>query len=80
MSRMDKLIQRIKENPKNVRFEDIESLLNGLGFQTRSRGSHYTFKKGKTIMMVVKPHGRKKFTAMVDIKKMLDYLKEEGYV
>lgn len=80
MSRMDKLIQRIKENPKNVRFEDIESLLNGLGFQTRSRGSHYTFKKGKTIIMVVKPHGRKKFTAMVDIKKMLDYLKEEGYV
>ncbi len=80
MSRIDKLIQRIKENPKNVRFEDIESLLNGLGFQTRSRGSHYTFKKGKTIIMVVKPHGRKKFTAMADIKKMLDYLKEEGYV
>lgn len=80
MSRMDKLIQRIKENPKNVRFEDIESLLNGLGFQTRSRGSHYTFKKGKTLIMVVKPHGSKKFTAMVDIKKMLDYLKEEGYV
>lgn len=30
--------------------------------------------------MVVKPHGRKKFTAMVDIKKIVDYLKEEGYV
>ena len=80
MSRMDKLIQRIKENPKNVRFEDIESLLNGLGFQTRSRGSHYTFKKGRAIIMVVRPHGRKKFTAMVDVKKILDYLKEEGYV
>lgn len=80
MSRMDKLIQRIKENPKTVRFEDIESLFNGLGFQTRSRGSHYTFKKDKSIIMVVRPHGRKKFTAMVDIKKMLDYLKEAGYV
>ncbi|GAB4409296.1 MAG: hypothetical protein OHK0032_04830 [Thermodesulfovibrionales bacterium] len=80
MSRMDKLIQRMKKNPKNVRFEDIESLLNGLGFQTKSRGSHYTFKKGKTIIMVVKPHSRRKLTAMVDVKKILDYLKEEGHV
>ncbi len=80
MSKIGKLIQKIKVNPKNVRFKDIESLLNGLGFQTRSKGSHYTFKKGGDIVMVVKPHGRKKFAAMVDVKKILDYLKEEGYV
>lgn len=80
MSKIDKLLQRMMNNPKNVRFEDIESLLSGLGFKIRSRGSHYTFRKDKNIIMVVKPHGSKKFTAMVDVKKILTYLKEEGYV
>lgn len=80
MSKIDKLLLKIKNNPKNIRFEDIETLLNGLGFKTRSGGSHYTFKKGNNIIMVVKPHGKKKFTAMADIKRILNYLEEEGYV
>ena len=80
MSKLEKLLQKIEENPKNVRFEDIEALLNGLGFKTRSKGSHYTFKKDRSIIMVVKPHGKKKFAAIVDVKKILEYLKEEGYV
>jgi len=80
MSKIDKLLQRTRNNPKNVRFEDIESLLNGLGFKIRSRGSHYTFRKDRNIIMVVKPHGSKKFAAMADVKKILAYLKEEDYV
>lgn len=80
MSKLEKLIQKIENNPKNVRFEDIESLLESLGFQIRSKGSHYTFKKDRNIIMVVKPHGGKKFTAVADVKKILDYLREEGYV
>jgi predicted RNA binding protein YcfA (HicA-like mRNA interferase family) len=80
MSKIGKLLERIKNNPRNVRFEEIESLLSGLGFKIRSKGSHYTFKKDKNIIMIVKPHGSKKFTAMVDVKKILEYLKEEGYV
>lgn len=80
MTQSEKLLKKIKDNPKNVRFRGIESLLHALGFETRSRGSHYTFKKGKNIIMVVKPHGNKKFPALVDVKKILQYLKEEGYV
>lgn len=80
MSKIDKLLQRIQDNPKNVRFEDIESLLDGLGFKIRSKGSHYTFKKDSNIIMIVKPHGKKKFTAIADVKKIIEYLKEEGYV
>ncbi len=80
MTRSEKFLKKIKDNPKSVKFRDIESLLHGLGFETRSRGSHYTFKKGKNIIMVVKPHGKKKLPALVDIKKILLYLKEEGYV
>ncbi len=80
MPKMEKLLQKISDNPHNVRFQDIESLLTGLGFERRSRGSHYIFKKGKTVIMVVRSHGGKKFTAMVDVKKILAYLKEEGHV
>lgn len=80
MSKLEKLLLRIESSPRNVRFEDIESLLNGLGFKTRSKGSHYTFKKGDAIIMIVRPHGGKKFTAYADVKKILEYLKEEGYV
>ena len=80
MSKLEKLLQKIEENHKNVRFEDIEALLNGLGFKTRSKGSNYTFKKDRSIIMAVKPHGKKKFAAIVDVKKILEYLKEEGYV
>ena len=80
MSKTAKLLKKIKDNPKNVRFSEIETLLNTLGVETRSRGSHYTFRKGEKIIMIVKPHGGKKFTAMVDVKKILEHLKEEGYV
>ncbi len=75
-----KTIEKIKENPKNVRFEDIENLLVNLGFEIRSRGSHYCFKKEKTLIMIVKPHGKKKFTAVVDVKRVMAFLKESGYV
>lgn len=73
-------IEKIKKNSKNVRFEDIENLLVKLGFEIRSRGSHYCFKKEKTLIMIVKPHGKKKFTAVVDVKRVLVFLKEAGYV
>jgi len=36
--------------------------------------------RGKTVIMVVKPHGGRKFTAMADVRKILAYLKEEGHV
>jgi predicted RNA binding protein YcfA (HicA-like mRNA interferase family) len=80
MPKIEKLLQKMRDNPRNIRFEDIESLLTGLGFELRSKGSHYTFRKDKTIIMVVKPHGGKKFTAMADVRKILAYLKEEGHV
>ena len=48
MSKWDKLIQRIKSLDKNLRFEEIEKVLEYFGYEVkapRSGSSHYTFRK-----------------------------------
>jgi hypothetical protein len=48
MSQMDKLIKSIKNNPKDVRFEDLRKVLLHYGFeerQPRSGSSHYYYWK-----------------------------------
>ena len=67
-------------NPKNVRFEDIESLLWDWDLRYGPGGLIIHLGRIKILLWWVKPHGSKKFTAMVDVKKILTYLKEEGYV
>ncbi|MBE0409323.1 MAG: type II toxin-antitoxin system HicA family toxin [Anaerolineales bacterium] len=45
-SRFEKAIQRLRQNPKNVKFEEIENILLRLGFEKRhASGSHATFRK-----------------------------------
>jgi hypothetical protein len=44
MTQKEKLIQRLRQNPKNVRFEDIDKLLLSFGFEKRQKGSHATRK------------------------------------
>ena len=47
MSKPDKLIERMRRNPKSIRFEEIEALLLGLGFVKRqNRSSHAIFTRG----------------------------------
>lgn len=45
---MDKLLNKIKNNPKNVRFRDLEKLLLNNGYtkrQPKGGSSHYVFSK-----------------------------------
>ena len=47
MDKLEKLRRRIVHNPKNVRFEDLDRLLRGYGFEGRpGRGSHYYYRRG----------------------------------
>jgi len=49
LSKKDKSLQRIRNNPKNIRFEEIRKLLLNYDFnETAPRGgsSHYTYHKG----------------------------------
>ena len=57
MSKRDKQLQAMRNNPKNVRFETIQSVLLNHGFSETTPGggsSHYTFSKGVYRITVVK--------------------------
>lgn len=46
MSKKEKLLQKIKNNPKSIRFEEIDKLLIDIGCekrQPRGGSSHYTY-------------------------------------
>jgi predicted RNA binding protein YcfA (HicA-like mRNA interferase family) len=46
MTKKDKLIKRILNNPANVRFQEIQKLLEQYGFRLeRVTGDHYIFRK-----------------------------------
>ena len=69
MSKLEKLLQRIKNNPKTVRFEEIEKVLLRRGFiETQAGGgsSHYIFKKDD-VFVTIPRHG--KFVDEVYINK-----------
>ncbi len=48
MSKWEKLLQRIRNNPKTVTFEEIDKVLREIGYlpsQPRGGSSHYTYRK-----------------------------------
>lgn len=48
MSRREKLLSKIKDNPKDVHFDDLGKLLEWDGWNqksTRTSSSHYVYKK-----------------------------------
>ena len=47
MSKWDKLILRIKSLDKNMRFEELQKVLEAYGYEmTSSGGSHCSFRNG----------------------------------
>lgn len=55
MSQLQKLLERIRNNPKTVRFEVLDRILTKNGFkkrQPRSGSSHYTYTKENRILTV----------------------------
>lgn len=47
MGQREKLLEELRNNPKNARFEDLHRLLTLYGYDTRSRGSTHFFYKRK---------------------------------
>jgi len=72
MSKKEKAIQKLRQNPKNVRFEEIEAILYGLGFIKRQKGSsHAIFTLGSHIIEV--PF-RKPFVKRIYVDLLLEEL------
>ena len=57
MSKREKLLQKIRNNPTNVKFETLQKLLLYYGFderQPRSGSSHYTYTYKEYVLTVPK--------------------------
>lgn len=72
MSKKEKAIAKLRQNPKNVRFEEICTILYRLGFTMRQDGtSHAIFTLGSHRIEVPK---RKPFVKPVYVKLLLQEL------
>ena len=66
MSKKEKALLRLRQNPKNIRFDDIVTILLGLGFKKQQdSSSHARFTLGKYIIDVPR---RKPFVKEVYVK------------
>lgn len=55
MSKLKKLLQKIKNNPRQVRFEELDRILINSGFtrrQPRKGSSHYIYTKNASRIVV----------------------------
>ena len=74
MTKREKLFERLKNNPKDVSFAQIEKLLVTEGFTlVRIAGSHHIFKKGG-VTFVIPSHRNK--VKEVYVKRVIEILEE----
>jgi len=77
MSKKEKALARIRQNPHHVSFEDLEKILLYLGFiRRKSKGSHRTYTLGRHIIRIPV---RKPFLKPIYVKlalRELDEIKE----
>ncbi len=75
MSKWDKLIKRIKLLDKNLRFEEIQKVLEYFGYELKkSGGSHYTFRKKGCRKITIPKH---RVIKTVYIEMVRDVVEEE---
>lgn len=83
MGRKDKLIKRLMTVPKDFTFEEMQTLLELLGFNLSNKGktsgSRVKFTNGRTIIILHKPHPRKELLEY-QIKQIIELLTEEGMI
>ncbi len=72
MSKKEKAIEKLRQNPKNVRFDEIETILCRLGFIKRQKGtSHAIFTMGQHRVEVPYSHP---FVKPIYVKLVLELL------
>ena len=83
MGKKEKLIQRLLSVPKDLTFDEMQSLLEILGFEMSNKGktsgSRVKFSRGSTIIILHKPHPRKELLEY-QIKQIIEKLTEEELI
>lgn len=83
MGKLEKLIERLKSNPKDFTFEEMQTLLLALGFEASNKGktsgSRVKFSKSGVFIILHKPHPRKELLSY-QLKQIIETLTEEGLI
>ena len=84
MGQKEKLIQKLKSKPKNMTFEEVETLLKYLTYtrsdKGRTSGSRVMFtSENHAPILLHKPHPRKELLAY-QVKQLVDILEQEGLI
>ncbi len=83
MGKKEKLIKKIKSLPKDMTFEELQTLLLELGFEVsnkgRTSGSRIMFRRGDLNIMIHKPHPKKEMLVFY-LKEILRKLEDEGII
>jgi predicted RNA binding protein YcfA (HicA-like mRNA interferase family) len=61
MSKREKRLQKLRQNPNSVTFDDLAQVLNDAGFELdHATGSHHVFRSsvGEDMWTLVIPHAR----------------------
>lgn len=83
MSRKEKLIEKLKSNPKNFTFDDAELLLSYFTYHCSNKGktsgSRVMFSSDtyKTKILLHRPHPQKELMEY-QVKQLIEQLKREG--
>ncbi len=83
MGKKEELIQRLLSVPKDFTFDEMQSLLEILGFELSNKGktsgSREKFYNGKTIIILHKPHPQNELLKC-QIKQIIKKLKENDLI
>lgn len=77
MSDLEKLLERVKQNPKAVRFNELDNILRKAGFirsQPGGGSSHYIYRKGRQKLVV--PY-RRPYILQAYVARAIKLLEEE---
>ena len=83
MGQKEKLIARLKSNPRDFTFSDAETLLECLDYHRNNKGRTsgsrvmFTSESHRAKILLHKPHPRKELLEY-QIKQLVDILEQEG--
>ena len=79
ITKKEKLLNRIKNNPITVKFEELDKILQDVGFERRQPNggsSHYTYGLDNKILTV--PY-KKPYIKVIYVKMAIKLLEDLGY-
>ncbi|AGA68724.1 hypothetical protein Desdi_1211 [Desulfitobacterium dichloroeliminans LMG P-21439] len=83
MGKKEKLIERLKSQPKDFSFDEMQSALESMGFELfnkgKTSGSRVKFLKDNIVISLHKPHPRKELLEY-QIKQVLAILEQEDLI